>query len=510
MSELPVGWATTTLGEVATETVSQGGPALGQEVFTYVDIGSIDRESKRISTPQLLESSKAPSRAKQRLIAGDVLVSMTRPNLNAVTMVPDGLVGSVGSTGFRVLRTRFVSPTWLGYRVQSSDFVSAMSMKVQGALYPAVRPADIDQFEISLPPRREQDRIIAEVEQQFTRLDAATRALKRAQANLKRYRASVLKAACEGRLVPTEAELARNENHDYEPADKLLERILRERRARWEANTLAKMIVSGKPPKDDSWKQKYEEPVTPRTSDLPSLPEGWSWTNLSQLKLFSLYGPRFSSDDYTPDGVVVLRTTDISSAGKVDMLSAPRLQLTEADLEKYHLRPGDLVFTRTGATVGKLAIFDDDVQAIPGAYLIHYRTVFGESLPWYVYRFFQTQVGQDALLRGTRGIGQPNLNAPTIESIPIPLPPWHEQGRILLALDQVLSISGKQEEVVEIAQRNGGRLRNAVLQSAFIGKLVPQCPTDEPASALLERIRTEPSLVMTKITRHSKKRSTHV
>ena len=82
-----------------------------------------------------------------------------------------------------------------------------------------------------LPPFPEQHRIVAEIEKQFTRLDASVAALRRVQANLKRYRASVLKAACEGRLVPTEAELARAEGRDYERADRLLERILAERRA---------------------------------------------------------------------------------------------------------------------------------------------------------------------------------------------------------------------------------------------------------------------------------------
>ena len=94
------------------------------------------------------------------------------------------------------------------------------------------KPKFLDSF-IPLPPLPEQHRIVAEIEKQFTRLDASVESLKRAQANLKRYRASVLKSACEGTLVPTEAELARPEGRDYEPADVLLERILAERRARW-------------------------------------------------------------------------------------------------------------------------------------------------------------------------------------------------------------------------------------------------------------------------------------
>jgi type I restriction enzyme S subunit len=84
----------------------------------------------------------------------------------------------------------------------------------------------------------------------------------------------MLKAACEGRLVPTEAELAQAEGRDYEPADVLLQRLLTERRAKWEADELARMQAKGKPPKDDRWKAKYKEPEPPDTSELPELPEG--------------------------------------------------------------------------------------------------------------------------------------------------------------------------------------------------------------------------------------------
>ncbi len=93
----------------------------------------------------------------------------------------------------------------------------------------------------------------------------------------------MLKAAVEGRLVPTEAELARAEGRDYEPASVLLERILAERRRRWEEAELAKMKAKGKAPKDDRWKAKYKEPVEPDTSDLPELPEGWCWASQEQV-----------------------------------------------------------------------------------------------------------------------------------------------------------------------------------------------------------------------------------
>src|SRR5205823_915167 len=101
-----------------------------------------------------------------------------------------------------------------------------------------------------LAPLDEQERIVAEIEKQFTRLDAGVASLKREQAALKRYRASVLKAACEGHLVATEAELARKENRGYETGEQLLQRILKERYGKWNRHG------------------KYKEPVGLDAADL--------------------------------------------------------------------------------------------------------------------------------------------------------------------------------------------------------------------------------------------------
>ena len=121
----------------------------------------------------------------------------------------------------------------------------------------------VEDIPLPLAPLPEQHRIVAEIEKQFSRLDASVAALKRAQVNLKRYRSSVLKTACEGKLVPTEAQLARDEGREYEPADRLLDRILAERRVQWASQ-----------PKR---RGKYKEPAAPDTSALPELPEGWVW-----------------------------------------------------------------------------------------------------------------------------------------------------------------------------------------------------------------------------------------
>jgi type I restriction enzyme S subunit len=120
----------------------------------------------------------------------------------------------------------------------------------------------LEQSLIPLPPLPEQRAIVSKIEQLFSDLDNGIENCKKAQAQLKHYRQSVLKAACEGRLVPTEAELARAEGRDYEAADVLLARILKERREKWNG------------------KGKFKEPDVPDTNGLPELPDGWCWSRL--------------------------------------------------------------------------------------------------------------------------------------------------------------------------------------------------------------------------------------
>jgi type I restriction enzyme, S subunit len=497
---VPPTWEWTTAGDICT-VVGGGTPPTANPTnfeggaipwITPADLTGYEHKTISRGARNITEEGLASSGARI-MPAGTVLFSSRAP-IGYVAITENPVSTNQGFKSF--ILSSAVTSDFLYYYLQ---FAKPLAVALaSGTTFLEISGAKAAQIPVPVAPLREQECVVSEIEKQFSRLDAANAALKRVKVNLKRYRASALKAACEGRLVPTEAELARKESREYEPADKLLERILRERRARWEADTLAKTIASGVPPKDDRWKQKYKEPTAPDAAKLPDLPEGWCWANLEQLKSHSIYGPRFSSDDYSESGIVVLRTTDISQTGKVDVSQAPRLQLTEQEFDRFQLRQRDLVFTRTGATVGKVAIFDDTIRAIPGAYLIHYRLIFSEHVSWYVYRFFQSDKGQRALTGGTRGIGQPNLNAPTIESIPIPLPPLDEQNRIEVKLDEVLGGAGRLTEILLAELGRSRSLRKSILRHAFSGKLVSQYPTDEPASVLLDRIRAGRALANSK------------
>jgi type I restriction enzyme S subunit len=209
------------------------------------------------------------------------------------------------------------------------------------------------------------------------------------------------------------------------------------------------------------------------------------------MKEFSLYGPRFSSDDYANDGVLVLRTSDISEAGRVDLTTPPRLILSDEDFERYQAKRGDLLITRTGS-LGTVAVLDDDVSAIAGAYLIQYRLAAPIETTWFTFYFLKSPRAQMQLVQRGQGVGRPNLNVPTIDSILIPLPPLAEQIRMMDEIRRLTSVSDELMVDLSAAVQRSVRLRQAILKWAFEGKLVDQYPSDEPADRLLARIRAEP------------------
>lgn len=496
---LPSNWAEALLSEV-TEINPPNPSKVPSEsaLISFVPMASVEELTGRMDATVAKEWSEV-RKGYTRFQEGDVVMAKITPSMeNGKAALARGLIGGVGAgtTEFHVFRPREgVAGRFVLHYVLQESFRRQARARMTGTAGQLRVPTQfLEEQQLPLPPTNEQQRIVEAIESYLSRLDAAVASLERVQVKLKEYRASVLKAAVEGRLVPTEAEIARQEGRDYEPAQVLLDRILKERRRRWEESEMARLRKAGKTPKDDKWKAKYEEPAPPDTSRLPELPEGWCWANLGQLKEFSLYGPRFSSDDYTDDGILVLRTSDISEGGRVNLATPPRLRLSPEEYEKYAALRGDLLITRTGS-LGTLAVLDDDVRAIPGAYLIQYRLATPLTVVWYCFYFLKSPSAQAELIGSGKGVGRPNLNAPTIEGLPLPLPPIVEQGRIIDEIQRQLSVSDEVSAIVEGNAHRAVRLRQAVLKWAFEGKLVDQDPNDEPAKKLLARIKAERATV---------------
>nr|WP_218247930.1 MULTISPECIES: hypothetical protein [unclassified Pseudomonas] len=480
-----------TLGELADEPVEQTGPISD---FVYVDISSIDRETKKITEAKALTLSQAPSRAKQLLRTGDVLVSMTRPNLNAVALVPEQLDGAIGSTGFHVLRSRWLRPEFLLRLVQSQRFVDEMSALVQGALYPAVRPKDIAAFTFAFETPAQQSRIVAKLEELLSDLDAGVAELKAAQNKLAQYRQSLLKAAVEGALT---AEW-RATHTSSETGTQLLARILIERRARWEAKQLAKFAEQGKtPPKD--WQKKYPEPVQPDTTDLPELPEGWAWASVAQIssdEKYSLaigpFGSNLKVPDYRDSGVPLVFVRNIRSGnygGEYTKYVTPE---KAEELNAHSIQSGDVLVTKMGEPPGDADVYpENQPPAVITADCIKIRCEPNLMIAGFLKAAINSEIGKSQIRPMTQGVAQKKVSLGRFINLAVPVPPMDEQVSAIQMLSEAESEAAAQLKAIDLALKQSTAQRQNILRAAFAGQLVPQDPNDAPASALLERIRAE-------------------
>ena len=509
----------TTLGEVAYEIIDQSGPVTDDD-FLYVDIGSIDRDTKKILTPKPMPAAAAPSRAKQVLQQGDVLVSMTRPNLNAVALVPNNLNNAIGSTGFHVLRSKWVDSKFLFYLVQSDNFVNAMNTVVQGALYPAVRPKDISSFKFLLPSSLAQARLVHKLEELLSDLDAGVAELKVAQKKLARYRQSLLKAAVEGKLTAEWRERQKEERQKEElrkkksegdapllhssfdassfdassfDASSLLKKILAERRARWEAKQLAKFKEHRKnPPKD--WQNNYPEPVQPDTTGLPQLPEGWVWASVDQLSE-SVRNGISKTPNTQGRGFRIFKINAVRPM-TVNFDAIKHIEIDAAETSDYWVESGDVLATRYNGSVDLLGVFgmvrEVKERTLHPDKLIRMKPILGVGLgAWMEVCGNVGRSRQHLVSRVKTTAGQTGISGEDLKKTPIPLPPALEQEAAIAGLDECLQGIHELDQPVELGLKQSTAQRHNILRAAFAGQLVPQDPNDEPASVLLERIRAE-------------------
>jgi type I restriction enzyme S subunit len=489
---LPESWEMTTLSKV-TLPIEKVKPANepSKEIL-YLDIGGVDKATNTVVDYKIYLGKDAPSRAQQAIKKGDVAFASVRPYLRNIAVVPNSLDNQVGSTGFCFLRAADgIDSKYIYYWVISNTFINDITKYQKGSSYPAVTNKQILERRIPLAPPEQQKRIVAKIEELFSHIDAGTAALKKAKQLLKQYRQSVLKAAVTGELTKQWREDRLKDDVQgstsaagagsagaakLEPASQLLERILQERRQKWEAQQLEQFKAKGKVPKDDGWKGKYKEPENVEIEDkLVELPSCWQWVCLDSL---IVDGPK--NGIYLPktkygSGIPIIRIDDFQDGYIRPYEKLQKVQATEVEVTVYQVSLKSLIINRVNSLthLGKCLIIKDEyIPCLFESNMMKADMVSQVKVEYLDY-YIQSQFGRSRLIKNAKwAVNQASINQQDVKSMEITLPPYEEQHEIIRVVATNLDSITRLEADIDVQLKKAGKNKQSILASAFSGKLL--------------------------------------
>ena len=349
---------------------------------------------------------------------------------------------------------------------------------------------------LRVAPANEQVRIVAKVEELFSELDKGIDSLKTARRQLEVYRQSVLKHAFEGKLTAQ----WREENKDkLETPEQLLARSKKERMAYSERRFQEWRRAVKEWEDGDRRTDRPKKPPSPKLfskldehlrTGLPHLPESWVWEKLGWMTCGVEYGTAAKSSK--SGNVPVMRMGNIQN-GTFDWTDLVYTSDND-EIAGYLLHDGDVLFNRTNSPelVGKTAIYRGERPAIFAGYLIRVNQLPAVVESEYVNFFLNSDVArQYGNSVKTDGVNQSNINGAKLVNYPFPYCSVQEQREIVRILDKTMSTVDDTESRIRVELARSVVLRQSILKKAFAGHLVAQDPSDEPASVLLEKIKTE-------------------
>ena len=448
----------TRLGDVAHINPRFDKSSLADDVpVSFVQMASVGAADGKINVSIVRPFVEVKKGSYTPFKDGDVLFAKVTPCMeNGKMAVARGLTNGVGfgSSEFHVLRpSDQVDAKYLYYFVSSQTFRKEAAGNMTGAVglrrVPAAFLADA---QLPLVPLDEQRRIVAEIEQQFSRLDEAVANLQRVKANLKRYKASVLKAAVEGRLVETEASIAQREGRSYETGEQLLQRILEDRKAR----AKGKRVAVNQPDSDG----------------LPDFPEGWTWATCDAAINSIDAGASFKCDERPPVlGEVGVLKVSALTWGTYDESESKTCKDEGRIQEKYLVQDGDFLFSRANTIelVGACVIVGKTTKQLMLSDKTLRFKLDEKVLPEWLQICLRCKFGRDEIERLATGNQESmrNIGQERIRQIRMPLPSLTEQKRIVAEVDRSLSIVHEVEAGVDANLQRAKALRQSALAKSF-------------------------------------------
>ena len=432
----------------------------------------------RNRSDRFMTSAKAKKLGCSFLNVGDVLIARMPDPLGRCCIFPGDTRKSVTVVDVCIVRPGVVGAfsKWLMYAINSPQFRADIFKEQSGSTRKRISRGNLAKLILNVPPFPEQQRIVAKIEELFTDLDAGITALKQIQLQIKRYRQAVLKAAFVGKL--TEEWRKSQGDRKRETGIELLERIREERK------------------KNANNKSRRDVQLNVPTEGLPELPEGWVWISIAELgDLVS--GQHILKDNYNLEGKGLPYLT-----GPADFGSMHPIITRWSEKPKTISYKNDVLITVKGAGVGKVNILDDEQAAI-SRQLMGIRSHFIN--PKYLFYYLHNQF--NVIQRIGAGSTVPGIDREGILSIMIPISCSKERETIISEIERLFSMADAIKKTVEESLAQSERLRQSILKKAFEGKLVPQDPTDPPASELLEQIKKEHAIA-DEIEKEAKKKRT--
>lgn len=492
--ELPEGWSWTIMDEIS-DVVGGGTPKSKEKRFydggnipwlTPADLSKY--KEKYVSGGARYITEEGLSSSSARMVPAGTVLFTSRAPIGYVVIAKNAICTNQGFKSF-VLKTDKIIPDyvywWLkGNKQLAESFAS-------GTTFLELSGSKAKQLPIPIAPLEQQKHIVAKIEELFSHIDAGIAALNKAKQLLKQYRQSVLKAAVTGKLTEQwrkdrAAELAAQGGANaasagsagaatkYETAEELLERILQERRQKWEAQQLKQFKAKGKIPKDDGWKGKYEGPEIFKSAPLFKLPEEWMWTNIGQLGEVIGGLTKNRKREQFKQQLPYLRVANVY-ANELRLDDVTKIGVQENELDRVLLEEDDLLIVEGNGSpdqIGRLAIWDGSIKpCVHQNHIIKVR-LQEKSISHYLLYWMSSLSGREAILQvASSTSGLYTLSISKISALPIPLPPLNEQLEIYNTVSSKLSSIERLEDEIEVQLVKAEKNKQSTLAMAFSGGL---------------------------------------
>jgi type I restriction enzyme, S subunit len=498
--ELPKGWILTDLITIASSkkhAIVDGpfGSQLKKNEFKekgipVIEMANLQNDVLITSFRRYITKEKFSSLERSSVTNDDIIISKTG-TLGKLAIVPKEINGAIITS--RLAKMSFnqdiIDLSFVFLFLKNLSLSHYWEKISKGTTMKILTIKNLSTPKILLPPLNEQKRIVSKIEELFSKIDSTKQLLEHTKLQLEQYRKSLLESAFEGKLT-------NNKKHETdEKILKYLELIEIERK-----NVFKKTILK------NGFSEKNFKLLPPREHDQENMPistKKWHIVSLETVCSFVQGGStplRTENSNFSETGFPLIKVENILKNGEV-FLKHNQLRITPKPQNKKwksKVFPDDLLINIVGPPLGKIGLVP---KKFPESN-INQAIVLMRTVPSYLNKFLlyclQSPKYYDYQLKLSSGVRQENIRKSSIGTIPIPLPSLEEQEQIVSQIEQGFLLIESTSQIVESSLQNLQTMKMSILKQAFEGKLVPQDPNDEPASVLLERIKSTKESQITK------------